>query len=381
MNNPSDTLKQFKVTMNGQDVTGMLRRLSVVQSIEQPMMTSIVNFTDSKYQVQQTPVGKPITISVTPTGGNKALTVNHVVEKIDQSKVSTSGKYMVGSICGVPPEYKGAVTKRITKSYEGQTPEKIVEGVLKDMGASKKLASGTFNTVPAQFLSNRNSPFEVIEKVKKHPGTGSHTFFFENHDGYNLKSVEDLIKQSPVATLVFDHAAYTDVNRSMGSINNIFDLDINNGSFGDTLLAEQEQDTLASPENSQIKPGDKAPSAGSGVQSRLVSNLTQTEENRYIRNSIEQYDAKRGQDFSKQRQSLSKLTAAAKVLVTLRPDIVAGSVITIKSNGASGFTDANPNLSHDGKWLVKKVTHVCDFSDASGAPYGRTILECIGKIS
>ena len=379
VNNPTDTLKSVRVTMNGQDVTGMLRRLSVTQCMDQPMMTSIVSFTDSKYQVQQTSAGQPLTINIIPTIG-KPLSVNHIVEKIEQSKVSVSGRYMMGGITGVPPEYKGAVTKRITKSYEGQPPEKIVESVLKDIGSSKKLNSGSYNTVPAQFLSNRNSAMEVIDKAKKYPGKGSNVFFFENHDGYVFKSIDDLVKQPSTATLIYDHAAYTDIKRSMGSIDNIFDLDFNNGSFGDTLKAELEQDTLVSPENSQQKPGDKAPSSGSGIPSRLVSNLSGTEENKYIKSSVEQYDAKRGQDFAKQRQSLSKLTAAAKVLVMLRPDIVAGSIITIKSNGASGFTDSNPSLSHDGKWLVKKVTHVCDFSDGSGAPYGRTMIECVGKI-
>jgi hypothetical protein len=378
-NNPIDTLQSVKVTLNGQEVTGFLRRLSVSQSIEQPLMTSIIQFTDARYQSQQAPAGSKIEINVTPNNG-RTLKVEHIVEKLDKTSMAVTGKFLVGDIRGVSPEYKDFVTKRITKSYEGQPPEKIIESVLKEAGSKKKLTSGSYKTVPAQFLANRNTTVEVIDKAKKHPGKGSALFFWEDVQGFNLKSVDELVKQSVVAQLIYDHAAYTKAERSMTSPNNIFDMEFEFGSYGDTLKGDQGQDTLVAPSGNQFKQGDKAPSTNEGTKSRLMSGLNQTQFNNYVRDTTEQYKAKRGQDFSKQEQSLAQLTARATFLVTLRPDITAGSVIQLKTGGGTGFSDSNPEMSHNGKWLVQKITHVCDFTDGSATPYGRSIIECIGKI-
>lgn len=379
MSNPVDTLENFKVNLNNQEVTGFVARFSVTQSIDQPLMTSVIQFTDAKYQSQQTPAGANLEITVTPTSG-KTLKVNHIVEKIDKTSMAVTGKFLSGSVRGVSPEYKNLAIKRITKSYEGNPPEKIVESVLKDIGTNKKFYSGSYKTVPAQFLANRNTPLEIVGKAKKYPGTGSPLVFFEDTKGFNLKSLDELIKQPVVARLIYDHAASTNISRSMTSPNNIFDIEFEFGSFGDNLRKEQGQDTLTSPTGNQSKPGDKAPSIGPGAKSRLVSGVDQTQSNSYIRDTAEQYRARRGQDFSKQEQSLANLSARANILVTLRPDITAGSVIEVKSGGGTGFSDSNPNMSHNGKWLVSKITHICDFTDGGANPYGRSVIQCIGKI-
>lgn len=377
--NPIDTLDGASVFLDGREVTGFVRRFTISQSIEQPLMTSYVEFTDIRYQSQQSPAGAKLQINVRPNN-NRELKLDHIVEKIDNTSIAPTGKFLAGDVRGVPPEYKDFVVKRITKSYEGNPPEKIVESVLKDVGTKKKLFSGSYKTVPAQFLANRNSPLEVIDKSKKYPGTGSALYFYEDPNGFNLKSVDELIKQQPKAYLIYDHAASTNIARSMTSPNNIFDIQFDYGSYGDTLKENQGQDTLVNPSGNQFNPGDKAPTVGPGEKSRLMRDLDQTQTNMYIRNSTEQFRAKRGQDFSKQDQSLSKLTAKAKILVTLRTDITAGCVVEVKTGSGTGFSDSNPNMSHDGKWLVKKITHVCDFTDGAGAPYGRSIIECIGKI-
>lgn len=378
-NNPTDTLKSYRFSINGKDCTGIVRRVTIHQSLTEPFMKGVFDFTDSMYIIPESSANVPFNISVSTQSG-QTLNCNFVVEKYGDTQVSqSSGKYLSGSLRLISPEFGKAIQKRPVGQFNDQPSEKIVEQMVKkELESGKKLTTDKAKNVPGEFLVQKQTPTEVISKATRLNGTGEPYVFFEDKDGFNWRSLKKMSEQGSSHTFYTNHAAYTDVGAA-NDPNIIIDCVFNYGGLGDTALANKQQDTRYSVETQKQEPGSKAENY-SPVASRYVQGVQDTKNNRELANNPEQNDKKRGDDFAKQEQYMSNLSGKMKFMVTLNPNVKPGQTINANIAAGSGMTQGNFKSSHSGKWLVKSVTHVCDFSDGSGAPYGRTIIECVGKL-
>lgn len=378
-NNPTDTLKSYRFSMNGKDCSGLVRRLTIHQSLTEPFMKGVFDFTDSMHIISESSANVPFSVAVTTQSG-QSLNCNMVVEKYMDTQVSqSSGKYLSGSLRLISPEFGKAIQKRPVGQFNDQPAEKIVEQMVKkELESGKRLTTDKAKNVAGEFLVQKQTPTEVISKATRLNGTGEPYVFFEDKDGFNWRSLKKMSEQGASHTFYTNHAAYTDVSAA-NDPNIIIDCIFNYGGMGDAALANKQQDTRYSVETQKQEPGTKAPNYSS-VASRYVKGVQDTKNNRELANNPEQNDKKRGDDFAKQEQYMSNLSGKMKFMVTLNPNVKPGQTINANIAAGSGMTEGNYKSSHSGKWLVKSVTHVCDFSDGSGAPYGRTIIECVGKL-
>lgn len=92
----------------------------------------------------------------------------------------------------------------ISKSYKGLKISKIVRNILKDYlkVSDKKIGRISDTHGVYDIIVPRMNPLEAIQwlSTRAYSDKASLYFFFENHDGFNFLSYEDLLKVDPYAT-------------------------------------------------------------------------------------------------------------------------------------------------------------------------------------
>ena len=377
MSEPIDILKSIKATLNGRDLLPMAKRIIVVEDMNNAFPRSMIEIgNDSGYELQEALAENPIDISIQPQNG-PALNVKHVVHSA-KPQIRTTGRGLQGIISGVDDDYGKFITKRVTKAWKQKNTDDVIKEIYKETGGSKKIdVSSGFKQ--ASFTSPSLMPMKAIEKAGSLSGAQSQGFFFNTHrDGgtANFKTMKDLTKQGPKRNFVYKATGSAD-SSSLGDPSIIFDLQYQ-GSPISTQKQTKAQGQRYNPQFGKVvnnsKAGEGLSSPGLGVKAADAKVGFPTI------NSIEQEKEKRHED--RDQQNLNEYTAKLKILVPIATDLHVGDVINVKSGSATMFSDASPENSASGKWLIVSMMHTIETGGNENAPShtGRTLIHCVGKL-
>lgn len=377
MSEPIDVLRSVRATLNGRDVLELANRIVIAEDINSTFLRSSIHIArDSRYEMQEAIAGNKVQITIQPQNG-PALKVEHVVHKAKPS-LHEGAKGLMGTIDGVDEDYTNYITKRITKAWDKKNTDEIIKEIHSEVGSKKKIeVSSGFKQ--ASFTSPSLMPMKAIEKAGSLSGSGSKGFYYQTHkDGgtTNFKTLKDLASQGPKRRFVYRGAGSADPN-SLGDPSTIFDLQYEGSSIS-TQKQTQAQGKRYNPQFGKFANNDAAgqglSSPGLGVSSQsanvafpTINTIEQDRENRHV---------------DRDKQNLNDYTAKLKVLVPICTDVHVGDVIEIKSGSATYFSDANPENSASGKWLVVSLLHNIDLGGREDTPghTGRTLMHCIGKL-
>ncbi len=376
---PTDSIENFKLTMNGQDVSGLVRTLVIKEGIKDPFKRCFIEFTDTRNIVAEAKAGQSVEVTIQPAQG-QAIKGSFIIEKPEGIKVGSSGHSTTGQIRCVSEEIRNAASERITKPYKGMTSDKMASTIVKDHLKSKKaIKTDKGKMLPDTVLLNRNTPIEGIETARKHGGTGSQFQFFENDKGFNFRSYDEMLKGSPTHNFVVDKTGSTNIGKA-NNPNNLYEV---NTSHGDVLGMDKKsegQDTAWNPSGGQTKKLDKAP-AYSSTGNRLSQGTPKATSSKPVYGTMEQYKADRGKTWAKEEQEDSKFTTAVDGLVTGDGSITVGNMVNVNMGSAGvGDSQSSTRSSDSGNWLVHEVYHVYNSGDEqNSSPYVRTKWKGVAK--
>ena len=369
----------LQCTLNGRNLLELCSRISVAESIHSTFPTTSVEIPhDGAYEMQEALAGQKLNLSIRGASGS-ALTVNHVVHSAKPG-LHQAGRALTGVINGVSPDYPNAVKERVTKGWSKKNADQIIQEIHKEGLKSKFPLEVSSGMKQASMTSPSLLPLKAIEKAHKLSGTGSRAFYFqttENGGKAHCKTMKDLTKQGPKKSFTYKSTGAADPN-SIYDPTTVYDAHYE-GSPVSAQKHTQAQGMNYNPSYGKTGKNEKAgqglSTPGLGVQSGQA-NVAYP-----VINSIEQNKEKR--HFDRDQQSLNDYTAKLKLLVPIQSDLHAGDVINFNSGSATMFSDANPNNSASGKWLVASVIHTVETGGKEGTPHhtGRTLIHCIGKIS
>lgn len=378
-NGPTDSVQQFSVMLNGQDVSGIIRTCVIKEGINDPFRRVFIEFTDTRNIVAEAQAGQKLEISIQPAQGAQ-IKGSFIVEKPDGIKTGSTGHYTTGHVRGVSEEIRNAASERITKPYKGMTSDQMASNIVKDHLKSKKpIKTDKGKMLPDTVLLNRHTPMEGIDKAREHGGTGSNFQFFENSKGFNFRSYEEMTKAAPTHNFVVDKTGFTNIGKA-NNPNNLYDVQTYHGDVLGMDHKAKGQDTAFNVQGGQTKKLDKAPNY-SGTASRLATGTPDSKSSKGIFGTHEQYKADRGKMWAKESQETSNFTTAIDGLLVGDGNITVGNMVNVDM-GSSGIGDAKANhkSADTGNWLVHEVYHIFNSADEqSSAPYIRTKWKGVGK--
>lgn len=379
MSDPIDVLKGLTATVKGRDVLQLASKIIVAEDMSSTFPRCVVEIgKDSRYEMQEALSGEDMEISIQPQNG-PALQCKYKVHSAKPA-LNDDAKGLSGYINGVDEDYSKCISNRVTTSFDKKnTDDAIKEVHEKHIGSSKKIeVSSGFKQ--ASFTLPTLMPLKAIEKCGDLSGSGSKGFYFNTHrDGgtSNFKTIKDMASKGPKRQFVYNGAGSADMN-TLGDPSTIFDLQYQGSSISNQKQTKA-QGQRFNPQFGKFANNDQASSGlstpGLGVKE------ADAKVGRPIVNSPEQDKEKRLIDSD--QQNLNEYSSKLTVLVPIATDIHVGDVIDIKSGSATYFSDASPENSASGKWLVVKLMHIVDPGGRESNPghTGRTLLHCVGKIS
>lgn len=194
----SDTFGEYSVA-NGAVI-------NYYEDVLSPTISMSIQFVDTDGVVSNGPVlgGEKIVGEIFFPYSNTSLKIDEDTKVIVQSVTDTTTKSsnQFSTISGISLECIKNETVRLGKKYDGNVQQIVSQLLSSSLGTLKKISSeNTSNKYT--FIGNQKRPFDTIQwlapkSIKEQKSGGF--LFFETIDGYVFKSVDTLLKQSPVAT-------------------------------------------------------------------------------------------------------------------------------------------------------------------------------------
>jgi hypothetical protein len=378
MSDPVDILKNLSVTVKGRDVLELASRIIIAEDINSTFPRCMVEIgKDSRYEMQEALAGEEMSVTIQPQNG-PSLQCKYTVHSAKPG-LNEDGKGLSGFISGVDEDYSKFIGNRVTKAWDKKNTDDVIKEIHKEIGSQKKIdVSSGFKQ--ASFTSPSLMPMKAIEKAGALSGVESRGFYYNTHrDGgsSNFKTMKDLASQGPKRQFVYNGAGSADMS-TLADPSVIFDLQYQ----GSSISTQKQTKAQGQRYNPQFGKFDKNDKAGSGLSTPgLGVKEAEAKVGFPVINSPEQDKEKRHIDRDK--QNLNEYTSKLKILVPIATDIHVGDVIDVKSGSATYFSDASPENSATGKWLVVSLIHNIDPGGREDTPghTGRTLLHCVGKIS
>lgn len=377
MSEPIDILNSLSCSLNGRDCLEMLSEIHVFEDMTSAFPRSIVAFQDPRFEAQESLSGNPLNITIQPKNG-PALDVKHQVHSV-KPKFHDGGKRISGFVCGVDEDYSKFLTSRTTKAFDKKNTDEAIKEVYSEAGGKKKCeVSPGFKQ--ASFTLPTLTPYEAIRKCGDLSGAGSKGFFFCTHkDGgsANFKTMKDMTRKGPKRSFKYNAAGSADPS-TLNDPSVIFDLEYE----GSPISAQKQTNAQGQRFNPQFGKFDRNDKASQGLSTPGLGVKAETAKVGFPTiNTIEQDKEKR--QIDRDKQNLNEYTAKLKILVPIATDLHVGDVIQVDSGSATYFSDANPQNSASGKWLIVSLMHTVHLGGKEDAPghTGRTLMHCVGKIS
>jgi hypothetical protein len=330
---------------------------------------------DPRYELQECKAGDEIKVSIQPSTG-PSVEVSHVVHKV-QPFLHHGGKGLWGTINGVSPDFPKVVGQRIKKSWSQTNTDSIIKQIHQQFSKYPIEVSSGFKQASMNGMSLL--PMQVIKKAGSLSGASSRGFYFQTQESGGkayYKTLKDLTNADAKVKFTYNAAASKDESSIIDN-NKIYDLHYE-GSSVTNLKQTEAQGAHYNPSFNKTGKNDKA-GQGSQIPGLGVSS-SPAQVAFPIINTPEQDKEKRMYDRDK--QNLNDYTSKLRILTNLRSDLHAGDVIEVKTGSATYFSDASPENSASGKWLITAIMHVAEPGGGPSATHlGRSVIHCIGKIS
>jgi len=372
---PADALQSIEVTLSGRPILELCSTIVVSEDMHShfPKCAAFIG-RDSHYELQECKAGDKFTVKIQPSGG-PAIEANHVVQKVHPF-LHEGGKGMYGAINGVSPDYAKVLDSRVKKSWAKTNTDDIIKQTHQDFSSYPIEVSKGFKQASMNGMSLL--PMQIIKKAGSLSGTGSKGFYFQTHENggkAHFKTMEDMTKKDAKAKFVFNAAASAD-QASIVDNNKIYDLHYQGSSISNKKQTEAQGENY----NPSFGKQSKNDKAGQGSQiPGLGINSSPAQVAFPVVNSPEQEKEKRMVD--RDQQNLNDYTSRLKILVNMRSDLHVGDVIEVQTGSATNFSDASPDNSASGKWLITALMHVAEPGGGPSATHiGRSIIHCVGKI-
>lgn len=207
-------------SLNGQvaNVTGQVLSIEVYEDLFSPFITLSIVLQESVDYINLFPfVGEEfVDINIVTPTMDKPITGRFYIYKITDRDY-TKEKEVVYTIKAVSEEFLTDANSKITKAFSGNIAE-IAQKVLgKDGFNTKKKVHIEQTSNTTKFIANYWSP----SKCLSYAATGSINasksptyLFYENRDGFNFRSIDELIKANTYHTFIKDN--YTRTTESDG---------------------------------------------------------------------------------------------------------------------------------------------------------------------
>lgn len=376
-NDPIDKV-DLTCTLNGRPLVEVCSRVTICESIHSTFPTTSVEIPRDHYETQECKAGDKLNISIRGASGS-ALQVQHDVHSAKPA-FQPDGKGMSAVVNGVSPDYKNAVSERVTKGWNKKNTDQIIQEVHKEGLKSKYPLEVSSGFKQASMTSPSLLPLKAIEKAHGLSGAGSKAFYYQtNQDGgkAHCKTIKDLAKQGPKKSFTYKSTGAANEG-SIYDASTVYEVQYT----GSPISAQKQTEAQGmnySPSHAKVTKNEKSSqglsASGLGVQSKEAKVAYP------VINTPEQEKEKR--QIDRDQQSLNDYTAKLMLLVPIQTDLHAGDVISFNGGSPTSFSDSSPNSAASGKWLVASVVHTVETGGKEGTPHhtGRTLIHCIGKIS
>ena len=207
-----------KCTLVPRDGTGLKENLDIVrgnpiidyyESVKSPSISMTLTFIDIDQVITREGVygGESIDLSITVEGfddfkiSSKPRKQNLVLNAVRD--VTTTTNKQIATLEFVSMESLINETARVNKKFTGnisQTVEQLLKKDKKGIKTKKKISKDR-STNSYSFIGNLKRPFDTIQWLCPRSQSSKKNFgflFFETLDGYNFKSIEELLKKDPV---------------------------------------------------------------------------------------------------------------------------------------------------------------------------------------
>ena len=250
VNQPSDfTLLVTIATGSGklQDITSQVMHFNLYESLSSPVMTGDMEMSDALDVVTNFSINgnEWIYVLLDKPGLNKPIRKAFRIYKISNRKFSTTSAALY-TIHFCSEELIISSQSYVKRAYAG-TIDVMIKNILNDyLKASKKINDANFIKPNGNysFSISRMRPFQAIEWLSSRAFGANQNlyFFYEDADGFNFTSFEQMIKNAPYATYVYqpnDTADAANNYKSISYLNVDRDFDVlmgvKSGQFASTL--------------------------------------------------------------------------------------------------------------------------------------------------
>ena len=388
------------------DVTNSIIYIDYFEDILSPCITMEINLFSSASIFNILPIrgGERVAITIETASGEFDLDGENsmYVYKASGINQTTNNEYFKLSL--VSREGLTNETARCQKKYNGNI-KTTVESILKDVLQTEKYKpeniEGTANSY--SFIGNQKKPFHILtwlcpKALPQYAGGSSGGnegglakgtagfLFFENKDGFNFKSIDNLVSNTKLAESSSDakdipYYFFTEVNETTKVINEFkilnynFEKNIdlmkslrvgmyaNKTYFYDLYTNTLDQYTYYLKEEIQNKLGtnDTIP-VPPGFEKSISRVMFRTSDRGVLDNEGVANDS--GRDVADMAKSFSRynvlFTQALNMNVPCNINLKAGDVIYVEVPSIDTATKKEPDKDQSGYYLIKEVRHHFD---------------------
>jgi hypothetical protein len=222
-NIPGDVIIKTISLFSDKGTVNMLEHvkgISIYESIFTPGVMVELSIWDTQNMSSELPIlaGQRISIEI-QTPGRKSMKYDAVISKLRDGIPAENYRTKSYVIMATSPEVLRNASNQVTKSYNTNISSMISDIVKTYLGTKKKVNIQDTRGVQKVLIQNQN-PFDAIAMLRKRSVSSSDKsssyVFFENQDGLNFKTLENLMS-ADVGDRIFtnDDTIRSDISKPM----------------------------------------------------------------------------------------------------------------------------------------------------------------------
>lgn len=351
-----------------------------------PTVSLSISFVDTDGVLSRGPIlgGETLVGDIFFPSSNKSLkfTEKHKIINQTTGDAFTKSSGQMATLNGFSQECLTNETVRLGKKYEGNIGtivKSLLNGSEKSLQTKKAISSeSTSNSY--SFIGNQKRPFDTIQWLcpKSQNGKTSGGFlFFETLDGYVFKSVDSLLKQSPVATykkteipnpgdrfiIISDYLTKNSDQSAMSRMG----MYSNKTIYWDSKNMKMQNDSQYQVTKvSEVSPS-KHPVLPNGLHDKPTRLMFRMLDVGALQSGETVEDEQKPEELAKyQNQTYIRLnllfSQSLNILVPINPDLRAGQVITVQfpiptSNQGQKKFGTDKTKDPSGNYLISQLKH------------------------
>lgn len=228
------------ISLNGQaaNIINQIVTIEIYEDLLSPFISLSITLKESQDFMNLFPfIGEEyLVIDIATPGIQQKISGKFYVYKM-VDRTYTSEREVLYTIKGISEEFLTDVNTKVTKSIEGNIAESALKVFTENYPTSKKPKNIDPTVNRIKFVPNYWSPVECLNHLAKHAVSqfGSPSFlYFENRQGLNFVSINNLLRQKPYQEFVKDNFSRDNVGNATSSVvdptedyKRIIDIDMN----------------------------------------------------------------------------------------------------------------------------------------------------------